>query len=86
MTFLGGFGLTYKVNFINHFTHTADIESHVWNVSSIHSATRPPYLSTTEFWQRNVNPVIIPWMRENFATGPMSNTTQDFYWNESVSW
>ena len=56
------------------------VHFHVYNTSTIQSATHPPVIGYTEWWSTHVgNP-----MNNIFSSGPMSQTTQTFDWDENL--
>ena len=81
VTFLGSYDIRSTVLAIDQEAATADVFFHVHNESTLASATHPPGIGYTPFWERNVEPVV------NSLTsggGPMSRTEQHFYWSETI--
>lgn len=62
--------------------NAASVQFHVWNASTISSATHPPVLGYTNWWNRNVGDRL----DASFATGPMSRTEQTVDWTETIRW
>jgi hypothetical protein len=74
VTYLGSYGLSYSVA-----NGTLDIQA--WNTSSIASATHPPVIGYTNWWNNNIgNP-----LNDFFSSGPMSATTQNFDFHENLA-
>jgi hypothetical protein len=73
VTYLGSYGLTYSVT-------GGILNIHVSNSSTISSATHPPLLGYTTWWNQHVgNP-----LDSIFSSGPMSKTTQNFDFHENL--
>jgi hypothetical protein len=81
VTFLGSYGLSYNVTGVYN-NGTASVQFHVWNASTISSATHPPVLGYTNWWNRNVGDRL----DAAFTTGPMSRTEQTVDWTETIRW
>ena len=79
VTYLGSYGMSYQVD-VDRTKQTADMKIHVWNTSTIGSATHPPVIGYTPFWKKHVEQPL----DKQFATGPLSLTRQDFYWTEHL--
>jgi RHS repeat-associated protein len=77
-TYLGSYTLDYTVDSVDCQSGTATVHIHVFNPSSLGSALRLPYIGYMSGW-RVVSGVL------NHNSGPMSTTTQDFYWDEQVT-
>jgi RHS repeat-associated protein len=74
VTYLGSYGLSYSES-------NGTLNIHVWNVSSIGSATHPPVIGYTNWWNNNIgNP-----LNNFFSSGPMSATTQTFDFHENLA-
>jgi len=74
VTYLGSYGLSYSVS-------DGTLNIHVWNVSSIASATHPPVIGYTDWWNTHIgNP-----LNDFFSSGPMSATTQTFDFHEDLA-
>jgi hypothetical protein len=82
VTYLGSYSLHYEVTGINLENQTATVNFHVTNDSTINSATHPPVIGYTQTW----NTYIGQPLNNAFATGPMSKTTQNFNWTETIKW
>ena len=78
-TYLGSYQARFTVVSIKDGIATVNI--HVWNESDLKSATHPPVLGYTPWWQKNVHPAI---KAIEPKTGPLSPKRQDFYWTEQV--
>lgn len=73
VTYLGSYGLSYSVT-----NETLNI--HVWNYSTISSATHPPVIGYTNWWNQHVGDPL-----DNFfSSGPMSQTSQFFDFHENL--
>jgi RHS repeat-associated protein len=81
VTYLGSYDLNYSLTDINWTTGTATINFGVTNTSSFASATRPPVLGYTDFWQKYVSGPL----NNLFAGGPMSAKEQQFNWSETIN-
>ncbi len=79
-TYLGSYSTDFKITGIDK-DDNAIVRVHVWNDSDLKSATHPPLLGYSEWWERNVEP---PIKRLQPKEGPLSPTRQDFYWTEKV--
>jgi RHS repeat-associated protein len=73
VTYLGSYGLSYSVT-----NGVLDIK--VWNTSSIASATHPPVIGYTDWWNKNIGDPL----NNFFSSGPMSATTQNFDFHEDL--
>ena len=73
VTYLGSYGLSYS-------TTNGTLNIHVWNTSSIASATHPPVIGYTDWWNNNIGGPLNNW----FLSGPMSATTQYFEFHENL--
>ncbi len=80
VTYLGSYGLEYYIVSLDHDSGTAIVLFHVSNYSTLGSATRPPVIGYTDLWTQNIEPLVTDAM----ADGPMSTTSQDFWWTETV--
>jgi RHS repeat-associated protein len=81
VTYLGSYQLDYSILRADSVNGIAEISLHVHNVSSIASATHPPVIGYTEWWDRNINQPL----NATFSQGPLSPTSQDFWWSEIVA-
>jgi len=59
-------------------TATVNFQAH--NVSSISSATHPPVIGYTSFWNQYIGTPL----NNLFQSGPMSPTVQNFNWTETI--
>ena len=82
VTYLGSYNLDYNVTGINLENGTATVQFHVTNDSTINSATHPPWIGYTQTW----NTYIGQPLNNFFSSGPMSKTSQDFQWTETIKW
>lgn len=82
VTYLGSYHLRYDVASVNYEDGTARVDFHVWNSSTLESATHPPVIGYSRFWSNTIG----QWLNSRVPTGPMSKTTQDFYWAETIDW
>lgn len=81
VTYLGSYELTYYIVSVDRKAGTVQVLFHVENESTLASATHPPVLGYTSFW----NNVITPVVNDLAAAGPMSTVTQGFWWTEVIS-
>ncbi len=81
VTYLGSYELQYFVTSVDQENGTAEIQFYVYNESTLASATHPPVLGYTDFWENYISPFISRLVSE----GPMSQTTQIFLWTETIS-
>ncbi len=79
-TYLGSHSLTYKVTSVDIEARTAVVTYMATNRSTIQSATRPPVIGYTEFYQKNIGQPL----NDAFEHGPMSETSQSIQWTETV--
>jgi len=82
VTYLGSYRLNYYIIGVDRETRTAKVLIYVSNSSTLGSGTRPPVLGYTPLWTNYVEPVI----NQATASGPMSKTTQDFWWTETIDY
>jgi hypothetical protein len=82
VTYLGSYQLTYEVLSIDEEDGTAQVHFHVFNPSTIESATHPPVIGYTHWWSNNVGKPL----NNFFSSGPLSKTTQTFDWNETIKY
>jgi hypothetical protein len=82
VTYLGSYALHYEVTDVNLVNGTAQTDFHVTNDSTINSATHPPLIGYTQTW----NTYIGQPLNNAFQSGPMSKTTQNFNWTETIKW
>jgi hypothetical protein len=73
VTYLGSYGLEYSVS-------AGKLNIHVWNTSSIASATHPPVIGYMQWWSDYIG---VP-LNNFFSSGPMSPTTQNFNFQENL--
>jgi RHS repeat-associated protein len=74
VTYLGSYALTYSET-----NGVLDIQ--VTNTSSIASATHPPVVGYTNWWNNNIGTPL----NNFFSSGPMSATTQNFDFHENLA-
>jgi hypothetical protein len=74
VTYLGSYGLTYS-------EANGVLDIRVTNTSSIASATHPPVIGYTNWWNNNIGTPL----NNLFSSGPMSATTQNFDFHENVA-
>jgi uncharacterized protein RhaS with RHS repeats len=74
MTYLGSYGLNYSVT-------DGTLNIHVWNYSTINSATHPPYFGYKPWWNDNIGKPL----NNLFSSGPMSQTEQIFDFHENLA-
>lgn len=82
VTYLGSYGLKYKVISVDRVNGTAVVQFTVGNSSTIESATHPPVIGYTTWWSNNIGKPV----NNFFSTGALSKTTQTFQWTETISW
>ncbi len=80
VTYLGTYGLEYFIVSVDRDAGTAEVLFHVWNESTFASATRPPVVGYTPFWNNHVAPLV----NNLTSSGPMSRVTQSFWWQETI--
>jgi RHS repeat-associated protein len=73
VTFLGSYKLWYSAS-------DGTVSIHVWNISSIASATHPPVIGYTRWWSTYIGGPL----NKFFLSGPLSPTRQDFYFHERL--
>jgi hypothetical protein len=79
VTYLGSYELNYYVLTVDN-NGSAEVLVNVENESTLASATHPPVIGYTDFWLK----VIAPATDNMVSTGPMSRTTQSFWWTETI--
>lgn len=80
VTYLGSYDLQYNVLSVS--GNSALVQFLVTNSSTISSATHPPVIGYTNWWNNNIGKPL-----DNlFSSGPMSKTTQTFTWTETIRW
>ncbi len=79
-TYLGSHSLTYKITSVDIKTRIATVTFTVHNRSTIQSATRPPVLGYTEWYQKNIGEPL----NNALENGPMSETSQSIEWTEKI--
>ena len=82
VTYLGSYALTYTILSVDEEEGTARVHFSVSNSSTIESATHPPVIGYTQWWQNNVGTPL----NNYFSSGPLSKTTQTFDWNETIKY
>ncbi|HJW91213.1 MAG TPA: hypothetical protein VJ436_11290, partial [Anaerolineales bacterium] len=82
VTFLGSYQLYYYVNKVDPENGTAEILFYVYNESTLASATHPPVIGYTDFWEQNITPFVNGLVA---GDGPMSKVTQTILWTETIS-
>ncbi len=80
VTYLGSYQLTYNVTGIDAANGIATVNFQAYNVSSIASATHPPVIGYTGWWNQYIGAPL----NNFFSTGPMSPTVQNFNWTENI--
>jgi hypothetical protein len=81
-TYLGSYDLDYFIVSVDPSTGTAQVLFHVWNESTLASATHPSVIGYTELWNNTVTP-LANWVA-SAGSGPMQPTTQHFWWTETI--
>jgi RHS repeat-associated protein len=81
VTYLGSYQLDYNIVRVDPVNGIAEVSIHVHNDSTIASATHPPVLGYTPWWDQNIGQPL----DAAFSQGPMSPTSQDFWWSELVA-
>lgn len=81
VTYLGSYQLDYKIVRVDPVNGIAEVSIHVHNDTTIASATHPPVFGYTPWWEQNVSQPL----NAAFSQGPMSLTSQDFWWSELVA-
>ena len=81
VTFLGSYGATLTATEISCCAGKAHVKLDINNSSTAASALRPPVLGYTEWWQKNIAPLI----NRLFHNGGGSPTTQHIELNENVT-
>ncbi|MEO6909147.1 MAG: RHS repeat-associated core domain-containing protein, partial [Abditibacteriaceae bacterium] len=81
VTFLGSYQLYVRVRSIDYASHTAQLDFHVTNNSTIASGLRPPVLGYTSWWKEHVG----KGLNESRKSGPLSKTRQEFFWSERLN-
>ncbi|MBB6239811.1 hypothetical protein HDC90_004473 [Pedobacter sp. AK013] len=80
VTYLRSYGLKYAVTSID--GNMVIVTFTVTNSSTISSATHPPVIGYTNWWNKNIGDPI----NKSFSSGPFSKTTQTFIWMENLKW
>lgn len=79
VTYLGSYDLSYSVT-------KGVLAIHVYNPSTIASATHPPYFGYTPWWNKNIaKPLNNAFADGLFGTGMMSKTEQSFDFHENLA-
>jgi hypothetical protein len=78
VTYLGSYELSYQSTRIDCKDGIAQVHFHAHNVSSIASATHPPVIGYTSWWNTHIGSPL----NNFFSSGPMSATEQNFDWDE----
>jgi hypothetical protein len=81
VTYLGSYRLNFAVTGVLE-NGTATVRFNVYNSSRISSATHPPIIGYTEWWDRNIAAPL----NNFFQTGPLSMTEQYIEWTETIRW
>jgi hypothetical protein len=85
VTYLGSYDLDYYVVSVESNEGNAEILFHAQNASTAASATHPPVIGYTDFYLENIAPFTDNLFAYIFgSTGPMSKTTQSFWWTETI--
>ena len=80
VTYMGSYDLDYYVTSVNTDSGSAEILFHVANESTLVSATHPPVIGYTDFWEETITPFV----NNLVPSGPMSTVTQSFWWTETI--
>lgn len=80
VTYLGSYELDYYIVNVDPDAGTAEVLFHVQNESTLASATHPPFIGYFDFWLESVEPFV----NSLVPSGPMSATTQSFWWSEII--
>jgi RHS repeat-associated protein len=80
VTYLGSYDLTWQVTGIS--GNNANVTYTVTNSSTIESATHPPVIGYTSWWNKHIGKLL----NKVFSKGPLSKTTQKFKWKETIKW
>ena len=81
VTYLGSYELSYQTTAIDCKDGIAQVHFHAHNASTIESATHPPVIGYTQWWNRYIgNP-----LNNVFSSGPLSRTDQNFDWDETLN-
>jgi RHS repeat-associated protein len=78
VTYLGSYEMAYETTQIDCKHGVAQVHFHVHNSSTIASATHPPVIGYTRWWNQYIGGPL----NNLFASGPMSTTDQTFDWDE----
>jgi hypothetical protein len=82
VTFLGSYQLQYEVISVDEQSGTAQVRFFVANESTIASATHPPVIGYTKWWNNNIGTPL----NNALQSGPMSKTTQTVEWTETIKY
>jgi hypothetical protein len=74
VTYLGSYGLSYVET-------NGTLNIHVWNYSTVSSATHPPVIGYTHWWNQHIGKPLDIF----FSKGPMSQTSQTFDIHENCN-
>jgi len=74
VTYLGSYNLTYEVS-------DGVLTIHVYNASTIASATHPPYIGYTPWWNKHIGKPL----NNLLSSGRMSKTEQYFDFHENLA-
>ncbi|MCI0541213.1 MAG: RHS repeat-associated core domain-containing protein, partial [Verrucomicrobiales bacterium] len=80
VTFLGGYQLSYDTQRVLCRKGIAVVHFHVYNASTVESATHPPVIGYTQWWSDWIGKPL----NEFFSSGPLSKTEQTFDWTENL--
>jgi hypothetical protein len=84
VTYLGSYSLDIWITGVNRDNGAVQAMFNVKNTSNIESLTHPPVIGYTDFWSDSIAPVINGAASSITNLGPMSPTTQDFWWTETI--
>jgi len=76
VTYLGSYQFDYTVKPLS--GRKVELIFSIKNTSTLESATRPPVIGYTNWWQENVGPIL----NRITSSGPLSPRTQTFNWSE----
>lgn len=82
VTYLGSYRMEFLVLSVDQQRRTAQVRFCVENSSTIASATHPPIIGYTPWWNNNIGKPL----NDFFSTGPLSETRQYFEWIETIHW
>jgi hypothetical protein len=78
----GNLAVTYLGSHELSYTETnGTLNIHVWNYSTVSSATHPPVIGYTNWWDKNIGKPLDNY----FSKGPMSQTSQVFDLHQNLN-